>query len=329
MNTTKINYKVTIHCPTFNHAHYIRQSLDGFVMQKTNFPFAAIVVDDASTDNEQEVLWDFINNELDPSSLQKDETEDYVRVIATHKTNHNCTFAFLFLKYNHYNIKKDKRIYLKPWEDKTKYIAICEGDDYWIDPLKLQKQVDYLDNNTEYLLTFHRAMIFRCIPNETSLKCTNIEDRDYSATEIFENWLIPTASVVFRKEAYDYMIKGAERKLNGDIFLMESCAHLGKVRGMSDFMSVYRVHAGGVTYDKSKYVQRRMKYPMHFECIEENFPKIDRKIISNRIAESYWERSHYQKSTKLKLKDKFSAIKRGGAKLMKRHIKLYLKSFLR
>lgn len=93
---------------TFNHKPYIRQCLDGFVMQKTDFPFVAIVVDDASTDNEQEVLWDFIHYELDLTSLQKDETDNFVRVVAPHKINHNCTFVVVFLKYNHTSIKKLK-----------------------------------------------------------------------------------------------------------------------------------------------------------------------------------------------------------------------------
>ena len=143
------NPVVTIRCWTFNHKPYIRQCLDGFVMQKTKFPFTPIIIDDASTDNEIELLWNFINNELDASSLQKNETGDYTRVIAQHKSNHHCTFVFLFLKYNHHNIKKNKRPYLKTWEDKTKYIAACEGDDYWTDPLKLQKQVDFLESNSE------------------------------------------------------------------------------------------------------------------------------------------------------------------------------------
>lgn len=87
MNSNYKNYLVAIHCMTFNHKPYIRQCLDGFVMQETNFPFVAIVVDDASTDGEQEVLCDFINNELDTTSFQKDETDDFVRVVASHKTN--------------------------------------------------------------------------------------------------------------------------------------------------------------------------------------------------------------------------------------------------
>lgn len=158
------NYKnplVSIHCWTFNHKPYIRQCLNGFVMQKTDFPFFAVVVDDASTDGEKEVLWDFINNELDPTPLQKDETDDFVRVVAPHKTNKHCIFIFVLLKYNHYSINKAKRPYFKKWEEKTKYIAICEGDDYWTDPLKLQKQVEFMEKHPDYgmVYTGHRRYI--------------------------------------------------------------------------------------------------------------------------------------------------------------------------
>ena len=89
---------VLIKCLTFNHNPHIRKCLNGFVMQKTNFPFVAIVVDDASTDNEQDVLRDFIYHELNPLSIQKEETDDYVSVVAPHKYNPNCTFVFLLLK---------------------------------------------------------------------------------------------------------------------------------------------------------------------------------------------------------------------------------------
>ena len=154
------NYLVMVKCFTYNQEKYIEDALKGFVMQITNFPFVAIVVDDASTDNEPKILWDFVNNELDLNSIQKDETDNYVRVVAPHKTNHNCTFVLLFLKYNHYR-KKAKAPYIKEWQESAKYIALCEGDDYWTDPLKLQKQVDFLESHPDYGLvhTAHKQYI--------------------------------------------------------------------------------------------------------------------------------------------------------------------------
>ena len=153
------NPKVAIRCMTFNHESYIRQCLNGFVIQKTDFPYFALVVDDASTDNEPNILWNFIKNELDSSSVQKGESDDYISVVGKHKTNHNCTFVILFLKYNHYR-KKVKRLYLKEWENSVNYIAICEGDDYWTDPLKLKKQIDILDANPDLMMACNRTQLY-------------------------------------------------------------------------------------------------------------------------------------------------------------------------
>ena len=150
---------LTVHCMTFNHESFIQDTLKGFVMQKTNFPFVTIVVDDASTDKESEILWKFINKELNLSSAKKEETDDYIRVVAPHKTNQNCTFIILFLKYNHYSLRKPKKPYFTKLEEHAKYLAICEGDDYWTDPLKLQKQVDYLENHPECGLIYTNAQI--------------------------------------------------------------------------------------------------------------------------------------------------------------------------
>lgn len=204
---------VTIRCTTFNHRPYIQQCLDGFVMQKTNFPYYAIVVDDASTDNEQEVLWDFINNELDPTTFQKDETNDYVRAVAKHKINKNCTFVFIFLKYNHYSIKKDRKIYFKTWEDKTKYIAACEGDDYWTDSHKLQKQYDFLESHSDFSCVFHRYKIYNELTKELSLAPNKyFDDPKHKNEDYFEfnneynllvQWTTKTLTIMYRRESFN------------------------------------------------------------------------------------------------------------------------------
>ena len=245
MNTNNYNFRVAIHCMTYNHKPFIRQCLDGFVMQKTDFPFVAIVVDDASTDNEQEVLWDFINNELDPSSLQKDETDDYVRLVSPHKTNNNCFFAVYFLEYNHYSIRKAKSPYLKDLEDSAKYIALCEGDDYWTDPYKLQKQVDYMEAHPDCSLVCSRTAMYsekqkRIIGEKywynhnQKLKTKEIIRRGGGA--------IPTVSVIYRKEIKDYYPEYCKRCATGDHPLQLMSAVKGYVFYLNDLTCVYRVH---------------------------------------------------------------------------------------
>lgn len=131
--------------------------MNGFVLQETNFPFVCIIVDDASTDGEQEIIKNYLHahfNFEDKTVVRNAETDDYFLTYAQHKTNKNCFFAVLFLKYNHYSIKKPKKPYLSELCD-TKYTAVNEGDDYWTDRLKLQKQYDLMEAHPEYSMCFH------------------------------------------------------------------------------------------------------------------------------------------------------------------------------
>lgn len=149
----KHDYKwmVSVSCMTFNHAPYIVDAMNGFTMQQTSFAFVCTIIDDASTDGEQDVIKNYLNEHFDLEDrnvVRHEETDDYLLTFARHKTNHNCFFAVLFLKYNHYSIKKWKQPYIAEWEDNTKYIAVCEGDDYWITQNKLQNEVNILENDS-------------------------------------------------------------------------------------------------------------------------------------------------------------------------------------
>lgn len=132
MNLTNNTHKVlvAIKCLTYNHEPYIRDALEGFVMQKTNFRFVAIVHDDASTDGTAKIIREY--------------AEKYPDIIKP-----------IFETENQYS-KKDgtlTKIVSKALEATgAKYIAMCEGDDYWTDPLKLQKQIDFLETHPEFSL---------------------------------------------------------------------------------------------------------------------------------------------------------------------------------
>ncbi len=144
---------VRVICITYNHAKYIYDTMNGFTMQKTNFPYLCIIIDDASTDGEQAVIKKYIDNYFSLSckttSIIK-ETSDYTFTFAQHTTNRNCYFAVFFLKYNHYSIGKTKGQYTTYGSHLVKYTTFCEGDDYWIDPLKLQKQSTFLEQHSDF-----------------------------------------------------------------------------------------------------------------------------------------------------------------------------------
>lgn len=288
-NYMDYNYLVSVLCCTFNQSAYIKDALNGFVMQQTNFPFVVLVVDDASTDGEQEEIRKFMAEEFDLSDTSvayEKETEFAYIQYAQHKTNKNCFMVAMFLKENHYSIKKPKYPYLVEWRDGVKYEAICEGDDYWIDPLKLQKQVDFLEMNPEYSMCFHSAKIINELGIADKISGV-VEEREYTANEVFKQWTAPTASLLFKREIYDLPMNDRYKPLYGDIVMILRAAKCGKLRGMSEPMSIYRVHSGGVTYDKARRKGFAKRLPEHFLYIRDNFGEmLDSKDVRLVLAAS-------------------------------------------
>ena len=304
-------WMVYVSCLTYNHAPYIVDALNGFTMQETTFPYVCAVIDDASTDGEQEVIKNYLHEHFDledKSIVRNEETDDYVLTFARHKTNKNCYFAVLYLKYNHYSIKKSKAPYIKEWQDNCKYIAFCEGDDYWICSLKLQHQVDFLEKHSEFSMCFHRARILKECDCKVGLKCNDIEDREYNPNELYKKWKVPTASIVSKREVLEVQNIKSERILNGDIVYVLNSAKIGRIKGMSAVMSVYRVQTSGVTYDERLKGDRTRRYPAHFEFIKDNYPFIDNRLANKKIARAYMNRRKIQTSIVDYLKDVLMAF---------------------
>ena len=145
-------YQVCIRCYTYNQALYISDALESFVIQKTNFPFVIVVVDDASSDGEQEVIRDFINknfNVHDQATSYTRDTDLANIMYAQHSTNKNCYIAAILLKHNLYKEPDKKSVLVDEWRNQSKYEALCEGDDWWLSDEKLQRQFDILENHPE------------------------------------------------------------------------------------------------------------------------------------------------------------------------------------
>lgn len=305
--TSHYNYTVAIQCMTYNHSKYITDALNGFVMQKTDFPFVILIVDDASNDGEVEVISDYIKtnfNICQNSTAYTRETEYAYITYAQHNTNNNCFIVAMYLKYNHYQIGKkyDKLKYIAEWMDSSKYIALCEGDDYWIDPLKLQKQVDFLDSNQNVSLCFHNTRII----NETSLQYNFkiIHDREYTIKEIFDEWIVPTASIMLKQSSITYTLND-NRIINGDINIILAAGHSGKIYGMSEYMSTYRIQANGATIKRVQddNINLQFKYLEHYKCLYQEYSKIPynsyKKKIANtfiNLSASYYKRHEFLQS---------------------------------
>lgn len=228
--------------------------MNGFTMQQTSFPFVCTIVDDASTDGEQEVIRKYVEDNFDFSdaSVAYHKETDYAHITyAQHKTNKNCFFAVLFLKENHYSQKKDKGPYLKEWRDGVEYMALCEGDDYWIVPDKLERQVEFLDENPKYSMCTSDAIVQS---EGGRLNWTRYDkNRKVPIKDIIEGgglWL-QTASYIFRNGINRDMIDCGIKCHVGDYPLIIWCGMKGNVYYFSDKTVVYRYQYGWTkSFDK-------------------------------------------------------------------------------
>lgn len=249
-------YKVGIRCYTYNHSHFIEDAMNGFVMQKTDFPFVATIVDDASTDNAQQIITSYFNrffNSEDSSVAFREDTGFGTILYAQHRTNLNCFFAIVLLKKNHYSQKKKKRPYVSRWLDDAEYVALCEGDDYWTDPLKLQKQVDYMESHPECCMVACSAF-WETEGRYLSCGCQKQYDCNLTTDEVIRKggYYLATASLLFRMElSRDWPLW--RKKANVGDFPLQI---LGTLRGTLHFfqerMCVYRYRVPGSFSDEHR-----------------------------------------------------------------------------
>lgn len=215
---------VSICCLTYNHAPYLRQCLDGFMMQERTFQIEILIHDDASTDGTQDIIREY--------------AEKYPDMIKP-----------LYQTENQYSkgIKVEVCNYLRA---KGKYIALCEGDDYWTDSLKLQKQIVFLESHPDYAMCSHRYRIYFQNEKRMNNEITPIADLpdgisfDLSFL-VRGGWAAHPLSVVFRKSALD-LDAYSKYVMSIDAILFYAILKNGKGYCMPDVMAVYRVHGTGV-----------------------------------------------------------------------------------
>lgn len=261
-NRASSSFMVHVSCITFNHASYITDTMNGFCIQLAPFPFVCTIMDDCSTDGEQEVINQYlkVNFDLeDKSIVRNEETDDYVLTYARHKMNHNCFFAVFYLKFNHYSIgkKAQKLDYIKEWTDQVKYIALCEGDDYWTDPLKLQKQVDYMEAHPECGLIYTDFCVFH--QNTQEMERDMIKSGRYPHISSFEEHLCKAAYIAPPSWLYRIDSKAVEEHqknkgfIDGSFSLALEFFKHSEVHYMEDTTCVYRVLDNSASHHTSPY----------------------------------------------------------------------------
>jgi glycosyltransferase involved in cell wall biosynthesis len=223
---------VTVFCITYNHGKFVEQALQGFLSQETTFPVEIFIHDDASTDNTAEIIKRFMR--------------DYPSVVRAH-----------FLEENQWS-KGRKGFADHLPRQKGKFIALCEGDDYWRHPGKLQTQVEFLESNPGYVMSGHDCAV---VDDEGNIVSQSLvpEDsrRDIPGSSLVRGvgW-IPTASRVYRNVLPSFP-KEIHHVMHGDLWI---CSLLGW-RGDYKFFansawSCYRQHEGGVWSEKSKEIKQ-------------------------------------------------------------------------
>ena len=281
-----IPFKVYISCSTFNHAPYIKDAMDGFVMQQTSYPFIAIIMDDASTDGEPDVITNYLKEHFDledQTVVRHEETDDYVMTFARHKENLNCYFAVYFLKYNHYSIKKAKP-YPQEWRDSASYVAVCEGDDYWTHPMKLQIQVDYLDQNPSCGIVYSIAEIY----NQDKQQFEGSWGREVCIKSLYlESSPIPTLSVCYRIDLFrDYINKRKEEPSwpLGDVPLWIYFYHNSSMHFIKKKMGVYRLLSESMSHSLDFSKRTNFIYGA-FKCRQFYAEKYVGKNLAKEIVE--------------------------------------------
>ena len=228
---------VSICCITYNQAAYIQNAIDSFLLQKTVFPFEILIHDDASSDGTRDILVAYSKKypRIIKLVLQSENQFSSCRLIAP---------RFL------YPISKGK------------YVALCEGDDYWVDDTKLQKQVDFLENNQDYVVTYSDCEPF----DETGKLDADFGaiKKDIGALGLKKAPAINTLTACFRN-----VIKEVPQELmsaqHGDLVLWSLLGHYGKGKYMPEIQpSAYRVHDGGIHSKKDKREKLEMALITHF-----------------------------------------------------------------
>ena len=221
---------VTVRCMTYNHEPYIEDAIKGFLIQETDFPFQVLIHDDASTDN--------------TAAIVKKYEKEYPLIIKGWYQSCNTKSMQ----------RNERSVMRKPFFDllTAKYQAICEGDDYWTDPNKLQMQVDFLENNPDYGMCYAKVSIFDQKSN-TLLKHT-AGVQIYSFDDIIERGSvrIPTLSICIRSKVYEQYIdeiKPTKRNwLLGDLPLWLYCYHKSKIMFLDTVVGVYRVLSNSASH---------------------------------------------------------------------------------
>ena len=268
---------VSIHCITYNHANFIKIALDSFLMQKTKFPFEICLGEDDSNDGTREICQRYAGIYPEKVRLFLRNRKDVIS-ISGHETGH-------------YNVMETLK------ECNGKYIAFCAGDDYWTDPYKLQKQVDFLEANPKFVLTTHKVQVVnekgQDLGRDRDLGYKTGGNRTFHQSEMLGGAGFHPNSWVFRSSAIKKLPWYVNYCVSGDDVLMVTILRNGKGYYFNDTMSHYRIHGGGM-WSTLSLMERTISYIHFFSFTRKEYPEYRKqynRYIWFRIKEAGYQLS--------------------------------------
>lgn len=261
---------VSVICITYNHVLYIRECLDNILSQQTGFDFEVILGEDESNDGTREICREYAERYPEKIRLFLRSRQDVIYI------NGGPTG-----RYNFIECVKAAR---------GKYIAICEGDDHWCDAYKLQKQIDLLENHSEYVACFTRGFIENHFSGARTVSSYVEKDRELEIGDIIKANDQLFGTVVFRNEAALALPAWFSKALIGDwaLYLWLLSASGKKACCLADIAAVYRIHVGGIHghhhQSKKKVIRAYLKDLEFYKNIKNHLSSTYHKKLDEAIA---------------------------------------------
>lgn len=211
--------KLSVLMITYNHEAYIAQALNSVLEQEVNFQYEIVIGDDCSTDQTKDILLEF-----------KNKYPEKIKLIL-HQKNVGM----------HINLEKVFDACM------GEYIAVLEGDDYWINEDKLQKQVDFMDADKEVSECFHKVnTVYQDMQKGAHEFPEGLTQSFFTLKDVISQFFIPTLSIMFRRSSINKFPTILHQMTNPDWLIHVLCAEKGKIGFINEVMGVYRVHSGGI-----------------------------------------------------------------------------------
>lgn len=256
--------EVSVFSLVFNHEPFLQDYFKGILSQKVNFDFELVIGEDCSTDGSRAVLKHF--RDLYPGRIK----------LLLHEKNLGAAL--------------NQKVVLG--QCSGKYVAMCEGDDYWIDEGKLQKQYDFMEDNVRFSACFGKSKVLNLKRNSFMNEYQTPKKDVITISDIMNNHFIPTATFFFRRSLVESDTKFSDTVISGDIFLEIMLIMNGPFKFFDEYFSVYRKHEAGITSNKKVIEQGELSLTKIYVYFFKRAKGENRMILRNAIAERYLKLIH-------------------------------------